>query len=156
MVTGKTDLDVPAGVHHRAGKGAMPEMSRRALVASGPGALTTLTGLTHQDERAGPASRTQTPTSSGLATGAQPSTGAEPLLVYFSRPDENYVEGGRRNLDVGDTKRLAQMILDRLGCDSYEILAADAHPMAYPRPSNGTGESRTPTPGPRSPARYRT
>jgi flavodoxin len=61
----------------------------------------------------------------------QPSNGAKTLLVYFSRPGENYWEGGRRDLDVGNTKRLAQLIADRVSCDEFEIRAADPYPEAY-------------------------
>lgn len=53
------------------------------------------------------------------------------LLVYFSRPGENYWNGGRRTLAVGNTKRLAQMIAQRIACDTYEIVAADTYPAAY-------------------------
>ncbi|MFK0100183.1 flavodoxin [Streptomyces sp. NPDC091040] len=58
-------------------------------------------------------------------------TGSRALLVYFSRPGENYWEGGRRDLDIGNTKRLAQLIAARSGCDVYEIRAADPYPRAY-------------------------
>lgn len=61
----------------------------------------------------------------------QQQTGARTLLVYFSRPGENYWEGGRRDLEVGNTKRLAQLISDRIGGDTYEITAADPYPEAY-------------------------
>lgn len=61
----------------------------------------------------------------------QPTTSAKTLLVYFSRPGENYWEGGRRDLDVGNTKRLAQMVAELIDCDEFEILAADPYPEAY-------------------------
>ncbi len=92
---------------------------------------------------AGCASSPQTPTMA--TTGAQPdvSTGARPdaapkprpriLLAYFSRPGENYWNGGRRTVQVGNTKRLAQMIADRIDCDTYEIAAADPYPASYER-----------------------
>ena len=43
----------------------------------------------------------------------------------------NYWEGGRRNLEVGNTKVIAQMIAARIGCDTYEIQAADPYSRAY-------------------------
>lgn len=54
-----------------------------------------------------------------------------PLLVFFSRPGENYWAGGRRNLEIGNTKVVAEMISERIDCDTYEILAADPYPEAY-------------------------
>jgi flavodoxin len=62
---------------------------------------------------------------------AAPSTDESTLLVHFSRAGENYWEGGRRDLEVGNTKRLAQMIAERIDCDEFEILAADPYPEAY-------------------------
>lgn len=53
------------------------------------------------------------------------------LLAFFSRPGENYWEGGRRDLATGNTKKLAQMIAKRIACDLYEITAADPYPDAY-------------------------
>ncbi|AGP30282.1 flavodoxin [Corynebacterium terpenotabidum] len=64
-------------------------------------------------------------------TRQSPADGPAVLLVYFSRPGENYREGGRRDLDVGNTTRLAQMIAGRIDCDRYEIVAADPYPDAY-------------------------
>ena len=53
------------------------------------------------------------------------------LLVYFSRPGENYWNGGRRNLEVGNTEVLARTIRARLDCDVYRIKAADPYPDDY-------------------------
>ncbi|QDP96603.1 hypothetical protein FOE78_12400 [Microlunatus elymi] len=66
-----------------------------------------------------------------MTPSAQTSPGTSALLVYFSRPGENYWEGGRRDLEVGNTKRLAQIIAERIVCDEFEILAADPYPEAY-------------------------
>jgi flavodoxin len=57
--------------------------------------------------------------------------GSRVLLVYFSRPGENYHYGGRRNLKTGNTQVLAQMIGDRLDCDTYRIQPADPYPRDY-------------------------
>jgi flavodoxin len=53
------------------------------------------------------------------------------LLAYFSRPGENYRNGGRRNLKVGNTKVLARAISARLDCDVHRIEAADRYPADY-------------------------
>ncbi|GAA3288165.1 flavodoxin [Nesterenkonia halobia] len=58
-------------------------------------------------------------------------TSSRTLVVFFSRPGENYWYGGRRDLEVGNTKRLAEMIAERLDCDTYEIRPADPYPQAY-------------------------
>lgn len=59
-----------------------------------------------------------------------PSTGRT-LLVCFSRTGENYWDGGRRDLDVGNTEALAVMIAGRAGCDLHRIEAADPYPHSY-------------------------
>jgi flavodoxin len=53
------------------------------------------------------------------------------LLAYFSRPGENYWNGGRRNLEVGNTEVLARIIRARLDCDVHRIQAADRYPDDY-------------------------
>ena len=53
------------------------------------------------------------------------------LLAYFSRPGENYWNGGRRNLKVGNTEVLAQAISARLDCDVHRIEAVDPYPADY-------------------------
>jgi flavodoxin len=53
------------------------------------------------------------------------------LLAYFSRPGENYWNGGRRNLEVGNTEVLARIIRARLDCDVHRIHAADRYPNDY-------------------------
>ena len=67
------------------------------------------------------------------------------LLAYFSRPGENYYYGGRRDLDVGNTQVLAEMIADLIDCDVFRIEAAEPYPDATTRPSPATSPSRTPT-----------
>src|SRR4051812_44884913 len=39
------------------------------------------------------------------------------LLAYFSRAGENYYYGGRRQLTVGNTEMLANLISQRIDCD---------------------------------------
>ncbi|MBP1136648.1 flavodoxin [Arthrobacter sp. PvP023] len=60
-----------------------------------------------------------------------PGNSSRILLVYFSRAGENYYNGGRTNLTVGNTEVLAGMIRDRTGCDVHRIEAADPYPDSY-------------------------
>lgn len=53
------------------------------------------------------------------------------LLAYFSRPGENYHYGGRRDLAVGNTQVLAEMIAELIDCDVFRIEAAEPYPEAY-------------------------
>jgi hypothetical protein len=53
------------------------------------------------------------------------------LLAYFSRPGENYWNGGRRNLKIGNTEVLARAIGARLDCDVHRIEAVDPYPAGY-------------------------
>ena len=53
------------------------------------------------------------------------------LLAYFSRAGENYYNGGRTHLDVGNTEVLATMISRLLDCDLHRIEAADPYPSSY-------------------------
>jgi flavodoxin len=70
------------------------------------------------------------------AAAASPSAGGGSgsggvLLAYFSRPGENYYNGGRRNLDVGNTEVLAGIMSRLLACDVHRIEAADPYPDSY-------------------------
>jgi flavodoxin len=62
---------------------------------------------------------------------ATPSSGKRVLLAYFSRPGENYFNGGRTNLKVGNTEVLARMISQHIECDVHRIEAADAYSDDY-------------------------
>lgn len=53
------------------------------------------------------------------------------LIAYFSRAGENYFNGGRTVLEVGNTEVLAGMIEDRLACDVFRIEAVDPYPEGY-------------------------
>lgn len=64
-------------------------------------------------------------------TPMNPAPRTDVLLAYFSRAGENYWNGGRRDLEVGNTERLAKMISDRIGCDVYRIEATDPYPHDY-------------------------
>src|SRR6266545_3236438 len=58
-------------------------------------------------------------------------SGSKVLLVYFSRPGENYSYGGRTQLEVGNTEVLAGMISQRIKCDVHRIEAVDPYPNDY-------------------------
>src|SRR4051795_4206428 len=53
------------------------------------------------------------------------------LLGYFSRRGENYWNGGRRDLEIGNTEVLARLISARLDCDVHRIRARDPYPDDY-------------------------
>ncbi|MGW2556587.1 flavodoxin [Streptomyces sp. NPDC001635] len=53
------------------------------------------------------------------------------LLAYFSRPGENYYNGGRIDLNVGNTEVLADKIGSRISCNTYRIQAADPYSHDY-------------------------
>jgi flavodoxin len=53
------------------------------------------------------------------------------LLAYFSRPGENYWNGGRRDLEIGNTEVLAGKLADRIQCDLHRIDAADPYSDDY-------------------------
>ncbi|HEY6592983.1 MAG TPA: flavodoxin [Asanoa sp.] len=60
-----------------------------------------------------------------------PSNGGTVLLAYFSRAGENYFNGGRRRLTVGNTQVVAQTISRLINCDVHRIEAADPYPDDY-------------------------
>ena len=64
-------------------------------------------------------------------TGPAPGTSGKVLLVCFSRAGENYFNGGRKNITIGNTEVLAGMITDRTGCDVHRIEAAEPYPDSY-------------------------
>jgi Flavodoxin len=65
------------------------------------------------------------------ARGSARALGGRILLAYFSRAGENYWNGGRRNLEVGNTEVLAGIIRARLDCDVHRIQAADPYSQSY-------------------------
>ncbi|MBR3402969.1 MAG: flavodoxin [Parasporobacterium sp.] len=57
------------------------------------------------------------------------SSGSDVLVVYFSRTGEQYTVGV---IDKGNTAIIAEMIIDRTGADSFEILPEeDYYPYTY-------------------------
>jgi len=63
------------------------------------------------------------------AAGSNASNGT--LVVFFSRAGENYYNGGRINLTVGNTEVAAGMIQSALDCDVYKIQAMEPYPDDY-------------------------
>ena len=53
------------------------------------------------------------------------------LLAYFSRAGENYYNGGRRFLNVGNTQVLAGLIAGQLDVSTYRIEAAEPYSDEY-------------------------
>ena len=65
------------------------------------------------------------------AATATASSRSSVLLVFFSRAGENYYNGGRINLQVGNTEVAAGMIRDTLACDVYRIQPAEPYSDNY-------------------------
>lgn len=61
----------------------------------------------------------------------QVGAGPRVLIAFFSRSGENYYYGDRIDLEVGNTRVLADMISDRIPCDVSEIEAADPYSTNY-------------------------
>lgn len=53
------------------------------------------------------------------------------LIVYFSRADENYVNGAIRKLDVGNTEIAASFIQELTGADLFRIEPVRAYAAGY-------------------------
>jgi flavodoxin len=60
-----------------------------------------------------------------------PGTERKMLLVFFSRAGENYFNGGRKVLAVGNTAVVAEMIHDATGCDVFQINPRDPYSDRY-------------------------
>ncbi|MFS0699315.1 flavodoxin [Cellulomonas sp. 179-A 4D5 NHS] len=104
-----------------------PTISRRTFLRSAAGAgVLALAGCTTEDT--GPLA---TPRQESSTVPTSPPVTTSMLLVYFSRPGENYWYGDRRDLEIGNTEVLATMITDRIDCDTYRIEAADPYPDDY-------------------------
>jgi len=65
------------------------------------------------------------------STAPSSTTAAKVLVAYFSRPGENYDNGGRIWLEVGNTEVVATMIADLVPCDVYRIEAAEPYSDDY-------------------------
>ena len=49
------------------------------------------------------------------------------LIVYYSRKGENYWAGGVRNLEKGNTERVAECGQEAVGGDLFEIETVNEH-----------------------------
>jgi flavodoxin len=105
---------------------------RSGLLLALGGASQALAGCTSSGSPP-PAGTTTPPRTASDSTpigGDTPTTGRI-LLAYFSRPGENYYYGGRRDLEVGNTQVLAEIISELIDCDVFRIEAADPYPDDY-------------------------
>lgn len=50
------------------------------------------------------------------------------LVVFFSHPGDNYAVG---NIKVGNTKKIADLIVRETGADAFEVVAEKSYDMAY-------------------------
>jgi len=106
----------------------------RAALSLGLGGVSqTMAGCTDAGSPP-PTGTTTTPpraSSESLSNGGGTAVTGRILLAYFSRAGENYYYGGRRDLTVGNTEVLAEMISELIDCDMFRIEAADPYPDAY-------------------------
>jgi flavodoxin len=101
---------------------------------SAPQACGSSQGAKQQQASTSQPSPTQQPStmpSRTATTSPRASRGSSVLLAYFSRPGENYYYGDRTDLEVGNTKLLAEKIATRLRCDVHEILAVEPYSDDY-------------------------
>lgn len=62
---------------------------------------------------------------------AAPAAGSGVLVAFFSRAGENYTSAGIVPTEVGNTSIMAGFVQEALGCDVFEITAADPYPYDY-------------------------
>ena len=72
--------------------------------------------------------QSETETSAVEPSTEQISDGANILVAYFSRADENYSVG---TIEVGNTLILAEYIVDEVGADSFHIETVTPYPADY-------------------------
>jgi flavodoxin len=101
---------------------------RRALIA---GALLGVAGTATGALVSGCTDPAPTDSETQPPTGGPSAVGGTVLLAYFSRAGENYFNGGRRRLTVGNTQVMAEVIQRLIGCDVHRIEAADPYPEDY-------------------------
>ncbi len=76
-------------------------------------------------------SRNASAKTGGRSSASKRATARKVLLVFFSRAGENYFNGGRKVLKVGNTEIVAGMIRDAVGCDVFPIEPVDPYPDRY-------------------------
>src|SRR5829696_2678919 len=110
--------------------------SRRTLLRSGlllglGGVSRALTDCTSAGSPPPASTTTRLESSDSTPPGGEAPVTGPILLAYFSRAGENYYYGGRRDLEVGNTELLAEMIARLVDCDVYRIEAANPYPDGY-------------------------
>ncbi|MGC2976607.1 flavodoxin [Brevibacterium sp. FAM 25378] len=105
---------------------AQGALGRRTLIRAG-----SLLGAGAVLSACAPESTPATTSSKPAASGGGGRRSSRTLLVYFSRPGENYSYGDREWIDIGHTERVAGFIEDELSCETHRIHAADPYPEEY-------------------------
>jgi flavodoxin len=111
-----------------------PTLSRRAVIraavlGAGSALVATSSGCAASSPGGAGASEGESRTDE-TARSTSPRRGSV-LLVYFSRPGENYYYGDRIDLETGNTEVLAGMVAVRIDCDVHRIQPADPYPHDY-------------------------
>ncbi|MET3421276.1 flavodoxin [Actinoplanes tereljensis] len=101
----------------------------RAALLGGAGAV--LSACTDSPAASPSSASTPAGSASRSAPASSSSGGSRVLLAYFSRAGENYFNGGRKRLTVGNTEVVAGMISRLIGCDVHRVEAADPYPDDY-------------------------
>ncbi|PPH72072.1 hypothetical protein C5C90_14355 [Rathayibacter sp. AY1D4] len=119
-------------VHQPTRRQLLRSAAAGAISAAAAGLLAACTTPAPRPSPSTPDAAAPAPTPlSSTGTSVTPTPRSRILLAYFSRPGENYWNGGRRTLDVGNTEVLAGLIGDRIDCDVYRIEAADPYSDRY-------------------------
>lgn len=53
------------------------------------------------------------------------------LIVYYTREGQNYWNGGIKNIDKGNTERVAEFIQEAVGGDLFRVDTVDSYPEDY-------------------------
>ena len=53
------------------------------------------------------------------------------MIVFYSRRGENHYDGGLKNLEIGNTERVAGIIAETLGCGSFRVERAVPYAESY-------------------------
>lgn len=99
---------------------------RRLITVAASGVLAACTTTPNQTS-----APTLSAAPSATASAGVSASPGKPLIVYFSRAGENYYNGGRRMLTVGNTEVLAKQLAGLLRCDTHRLEAADPYPNSY-------------------------
>ena len=53
------------------------------------------------------------------------------LVIYFSRNEENYMNDGIKNIEIGNTEIIANYIKDIIGADLFKVEPINEYPYNY-------------------------